>query len=195
MTVQSKTAARPSSVTTGAIAGSRKIYTSPAGRPDINVPFREVALEPTAREEPYRAYDTSGPYTDPAITIDLEAGLPPVRANWIAKRGFERIAARAVKDVDNGGASGDRLVPTCPAEHAVLGGKPGQLVTQFEFARAGIVTEEMIYVAHRENLAREAAVGRAAERLADGESYGAAVPEFITPEFVREEVARGRAII
>ena len=108
--------ARPSSVTTGAIAGSRKIYTSPTGRPDINVPVREVALEPTAREEPYRAYDTSGPYTDPAVTIDLEAGLPQVRANWIAKRGFERIAARAVKDVDNGGASGVHLVPTCPAE-------------------------------------------------------------------------------
>src|SRR5580704_11739984 len=104
MTVQSKTAARPSSVTTGPIIGSRKIYTSPAGRPDINVPFREIALEPTAREEPYRAYDTSGPYTDPAITIDLEAGLPPVRAEWIAGRGFDRIAARAVKDVDNGGA-------------------------------------------------------------------------------------------
>ena len=152
MTVQSKTAARPSSVTTGPIAGSRKIYTSPAGRPDINVPFREIALDPSAREEPYRAYDTSGPYTDPAVTIDLEAGLPPVRADWIAKRGFERIAARAVKDEDNGGASGDRLVPTCPAEHPILGGKPGQLVTQFEFARAGIVTEEMIYVAHRENL-------------------------------------------
>ena len=109
MTVQSKTAARPSSVTTGPIAGSRKIYTSPEGRADIAVPFREIALEPTAREEPYRAYDTSGPYTDPGVNIDLEAGLPPLRAEWIAKRGFDRIAARPVKDVDNGGASGDRL--------------------------------------------------------------------------------------
>src|SRR5262249_38434688 len=78
-------------------------------------PFREIALEPTAREEPYRAYDTSGPYTDPAVTIDLEAGLPPLRAEWIARRGFERIAPRAVKDVDNGGASGDRLRPPRPA--------------------------------------------------------------------------------
>src|SRR5690349_22928574 len=109
MTVQSKTAARPSSVTTGPIAGSRKIYTSPAGHPDIAVPFREIALEPTAREEPYRAYDTSGPYTDPSVTIDLETGLPPIRAQWIAKRGFDRIVPRPVKDVDNGGASGDRL--------------------------------------------------------------------------------------
>jgi phosphomethylpyrimidine synthase len=195
MTVQSKTAARPSSVTTGAIAGSRKIYTSPAGRPDINVPFREIALEPTAREEPYRAYDTSGPYTDPAVTIDLEAGLPPVRAEWIAKRGFERIAARVVKDVDNGGAAGDRLVPACPAEHTVLAGRPGKPVTQFEFARAGIITEEMIYVAHRENLGRQKALEGAAERRADGEDFGASIPEFITPEFVRDEIARGRAII
>src|SRR6201987_3156150 len=195
MTVQSKTAARPSRVTTGAIAGSRKGYTSPAGRPDIHVPFREIALDPTAREEPYRAPDTSGPYTDPAITIDLEAGLPPVRAEWIAKRGFERIAPRTVKDVDNGGASGDRLVPSCPAEHTVLAGKPGQPVTQFEFARAGIITEEMIYVAHRENLGRKKALEGAAERRADGEDFGAEIPEFITPEFVRDEIARGRAII
>ena len=195
MTVQSKTAARPSSVTTGPIAGSRKIYTSPAGRPDVHVPFREIALDPTAREEAYRAYDTSGPYTDPAITIDLEAGLPPLRADWITKRGFEALAPRAVKDVDNGGASGDRLVPTCPAEHPVLGGKPGQLVTQFEFARAGVVTEEMIYVAHRENLGRQKALDGAAERRADGEDFGASIPEFITPEFVRDEIARGRAII
>jgi phosphomethylpyrimidine synthase len=195
MTVQSKTAARPSSVTTGPIAGSRKIYTSPAGRPDINVPFREIALDPTAREEPYRAYDTSGPYTDPAVPIDLEAGLPPVRAEWIAKRGFERIAARPVKDVDNGGASGERLVPTCPAELPVLRGKTGQLVTQYEFARAGIVTEEMIYVAHRENLGRQKALAGATERRADGEDFGAEIPEFITPEFVRDEIARGRAII
>ena len=195
MTVQSKTAARPNSVTTGPIAGSRKIYTSPAGRPDINVPFREIALDPSAREEPYRAYDCSGPYTDPAVTIDLEAGLPPVRAEWIAKRGFERIAARPVKPIDNGGASGDRLVPACPAEHPILGGKPGQLVTQIEFARAGIITEEMIYVAHRENLGRQKMLAGAEERLADGESFGAEIPAFITPEFVRSEIARGRAII
>jgi len=97
MTVQSKSAARPSSVTTGPIAGSRKIYSSPEGRPDIRVPFREIALDPSAREEPYRAYDCSGPYTDPSIAINLEAGLPPIRAAWIAKRGFDRITPRAVK--------------------------------------------------------------------------------------------------
>ena len=195
MTVQSKTAVRPSSVTTGAIVGSRKVYTSPAGRPDIHVPFREIALDPSAREEPYRAYDCSGVYTDPAVTIDLEAGLPPVRAQWLAKRGFARIAARTVKPEDNGGASGDKLVPACPAELPVYGGKPGQLVTQYEFARAGIITEEMIYVAHRENMGRQTMLDGAAERVADGESFGAEIPPFITPEFVRSEIARGRAII
>ncbi|MGH7152652.1 MAG: phosphomethylpyrimidine synthase ThiC, partial [Acetobacteraceae bacterium] len=195
MTVQSKTAARPSSVTTGPIIGSRKIFSSPAERQDIAVPFREIALDPSAREEPYRAYDTSGPYTDPALTIDLAAGLPPVRRDWIARRGFDRLDARAVKPEDNGGAAGDRLVPLCPADHPVYGGRPGQLVTQYEFARAGVVTEEMIYIAHRENLGRQAMLEGAADRRADGEDFGAAIPAFITPEFVREEVARGRAII
>jgi phosphomethylpyrimidine synthase len=195
MTVQSKTAARPDTVTTGPIAGSRKIYTSPEGRADVRVPFREIALDPTAREEPYRAYDTSGVYTDPSVTIDLAAGLLPIRAEWLAKRGFARIDARGVKPEDNGGASGDRLVPLCPADHPVYGGKPNQHVTQLEFARAGIITEEMLYVAHRENLGRQKALEGAAERRADGEDFGAEIPEFITPEFVRSEIARGRAII
>src|ERR1700744_2952000 len=115
MTVQSKSAARPSSVTTGPIAGSRKIYTSPAGRPDINVPFREIALDPSAREEPVRVYDCSGPYTAPAISVARPPGLPPVRAEWLAKRGFDRIAPRAVKPEDNGNIGSDKLVPACPA--------------------------------------------------------------------------------
>ena len=196
MTVQTKPAsARPDTVTTGPIAGSRKIYTSPEGRPDILVPFREIALDPSAREEPFRTYDTSGPYTDPAVTIDLEAGLPPVRREWIAKRGFATIAPRAVKPEDNGHVSAERMVPPCPAERRILGGKLGQPVTQIEFARAGIVTEEMIYVAHRENLGRAKMLAGAEERRADGEDFGAAIPAFVTPEFVRQEIASGRAII
>ena len=79
MTVQSKSAARPSSVTTGPIIGSHKIYTSPEGRPDIRVPFREITLDPSAREEPYRAYDCSGPYTDTGVKIDLEAACFQLR--------------------------------------------------------------------------------------------------------------------
>jgi phosphomethylpyrimidine synthase len=195
MTVQSKSAARPSEVTTGPIVGSHKIYSSPPGRPDVRVPFREIPLDPSAREEPYRAYDCSGPYTDTGAQIDLEAGLPPLRAEWIAKRGFERIAARAVKPEDNGNVAADKMVPACPAEHPIFGGRPGQLVTQYEFARAGVITEEMIFVAHRENLGRAKALEEAEARIADGESFGAEIPPFITPEFVRSEIARGRAII
>jgi phosphomethylpyrimidine synthase len=191
MTVQTK----PAAVTTGPIIGSRKVYSSPAGRPDIAVPFREIALHPSANEEPLRIYDTSGPYTDPASTISLEDGLPTLRAPWLAKRGFEQIAARAVKPEDNGNIGTDKLVPECPAPRAVLGGKPGQLVTQLEFARAGIITEEMIYVAHRENLGRATMLEDAEARITDGESFGAAIPAFVTPEFVRDEIARGRAII
>src|ERR1700727_3749318 len=101
MTVQSKSAARPSQVTTGPIVGSHKIYLSPPGRPDIRVPFREIPLDPSAREEPYRAYDCSGPYTDTGVTVDLEAGLPPVRAEWLAQRGFDRITPRAGEAAGN----------------------------------------------------------------------------------------------
>jgi phosphomethylpyrimidine synthase len=118
-----------------------------------------------------------------------------VREGWIAGRGFEAIAGRAVKPEDNGGVGADRLVPPCPAERTVRAGHPGARVTQLEFARAGLITEEMIYAAHRENLAREAALDGARERLGDGERFGAAIPDFVTPEFVRDEIARGRAIL
>ncbi len=191
MTYQQK----PSSVTTGPIYGSRKVYSSPADRADISVPFREVVLDPSAREEPVRLYDTSGPYTENGPAIDLAAGLPQIRGEWIARRGFAAASARAVKPEDNGFVPADRLVPACPAPRALLEGRTGQLVTQFEFARAGMVTEEMIYVAHRENIGRAQALAEAGERIADGESFGAEIPEFVTPEFVRSEIARGRAII
>jgi phosphomethylpyrimidine synthase len=191
MTVQTK----PAAVTTGPIVGSRKIYSSPEGRPDIRVPFREIALHPTANEPPFQTYDTSGPYTDTATTIDLNAGLAPIRAPWLAKRGFERIAARAVRPEDNGNVADDKLVAECPADHGVLAGVAGKPVTQFEFARRGIITEEMIYVAHRENLGRAKMLESAEATRADGEAFGAEIPAFVTPEFVRSEIARGRAII
>jgi len=191
MTYQQK----PSAVTTGPITGSRKIYSSPADRPDILVPLREIVLDPSAKEEPVRLYDCSGPYTESNAVIDLAAGLPPVRAPWLAKRGFAPATARAVKPEDNGFVPADRLVPACPAAPALLEGRDGQLVTQYEFARAGVITEEMIYVAHRENLGRAAALPEAEARVADGESFGAEIPAFVTPEFVRSEIARGRAII
>ncbi|MDA8250894.1 MAG: phosphomethylpyrimidine synthase ThiC [Rhodospirillales bacterium] len=187
--------AKPAAVTTGPIAGSRKVYSSPEGRPDIAVPFREIDLHPSANEAPLRLYDTSGPYTDPALPIDLQAGAPSVRDSWIARRGFADATPRAVRPEDNGHAAGDKLVPHCPAPRRLRAGVAGRPVTQLEFARAGIVTEEMIYVAHRENLGRAKMPDGAAERRADGEDFGAAIPEFVTPEFVRAEIAAGRAII
>ena len=189
-----KAPAAPESVTTGPIVGSHKVYASPKGHADIRVPFREIALS-DPNEPPVRVYDASGPYSEADARVDLAAGLAPVREAWIAARGYAAIAGRAIKPEDNGSVSTERLAPHCPAKRTLRAGAPGQLVTQYEFARAGIVTEEMVYVAHRENLAREAAVAGAQERLADGESFGAAIPEFVTPEFVRSEVARGRAII
>ena len=186
--------ARPQAVTTGPITGSRKVYAAVAGHPDIRVPFREIGLS-DPNEAPVRVYDPSGPYTHTDAAIDLNAGLPGLRDPWIARRGYATVTPRAVKPEDNGFVPEDKLVAPCPAERTIRKAAPGQMVTQYEFARAGIVTEEMIYVAHRENLAREAMLPGAQAALADGNSFGAALPAFITPEFVREEVARGRAII
>ncbi|MGJ0427342.1 phosphomethylpyrimidine synthase ThiC [Methylocystis sp.] len=185
----------PASVTTGPIGKSRKVYSSPKERDDIRVPYREIALDPSSGEPPLRVYDPSGPYTCASFTPNLSAGLPAARP-WLATRaGLEAYQGRGIKPEDNGFAEGERLVPPCPAERRLYRAAGAQPVTQLEFARAGIVTEEMIYVAHRENLCRERALDVANERLADGESFGAAIPEFVTPEFVREEIARGRAII
>jgi len=184
----------PQSVTTGPIQGSRKVYASPAGRPDIRVPLREIALSDPL-EPPVRVYDPSGPYTEADAVIDLAAGAPLVREAWISSRGYAAVAPRPVKPEDNGNISVEKLVAPCPAARTVRRGAAGQRVTQYEFARAGIVTEEMVFVAHRENLAREAALAEAEAKIADGESFGASIPPHITPEFVRDEVARGRAII
>jgi phosphomethylpyrimidine synthase len=186
--------AAPDSVTTGPIFGSRKVYAEPRAFPGLKVPFREIRLT-DPNEPPVRVYDPSGPYTETDAPIDLAKGLPQVRREWLAKRGLETVTPRAVKPEDNGNVSPEKLVAACPAERAVLRAPAGTMITQYEFARAGIVTEEMAYVAFRENLAREAALDGAAARRADGDSFGASIPEFVTPEFVRDEVARGRAII
>lgn len=186
--------AAPQSVTTGPIIGSRKIYVAAPEHPDMRVPFREVVLS-TDAEPPVRIYDPSGPYTETDASIDLNAGLIQPRRAWLDARGFEVVAGRAVTAADNGNISAEQLVPACPAQRPILQAKPGQMTTQYEFAKAGIITPEMIYVAHRENLGRAAMLEGARERHADGESFGASVPEFVTPEFVREEIARGRAII
>ncbi|RYB06019.1 phosphomethylpyrimidine synthase ThiC [Lichenibacterium ramalinae] len=184
----------PDSVTTGPIVGSRKVYAAPAAHPNIRVPFREIALS-DPKEPPVRVYDPSGPYTEADARIDLRRGLPAIREGWIAGRGFDVVAGRALRPEDNGNLPDDRIAEACPAHRTLRAARDGRMATQYEFARAGIVTEEMVYVAHRENLAREGAHAEAAARLADGDSFGAALPDFVTPEFVRSEIARGRAII
>jgi len=183
-------------VTTGPIQGSRKIYDAPEGHPDVLVPFREIPLHESSGEAPFKVYDPSGPYTETDAKIDLEAGLPRIREAWIAERGdVESYAGRNVKPEDNGNATGKHLARDFPNKAAPLRGIGDNMVTQFEYARAGIITKEMIYIAHRENLGRTTALTRANAAIADGESFGASIPAHITPEFVRDEVARGRAVI
>src|SRR5712672_2913733 len=183
-------------VTTGPLPSSRKIFVTPDEAPDVRVPLREIMLSEGAGEPNLLVYDTSGPYTDPAVTIDVNKGLPRNRTAWVLERGgVEAYEGRAVKPVDNGNVSGDHAAKAFDAYHKPLRGLDGHMITQLEFARAGIITREMIYVAMRENLGRKQQHERAEAALADGESFGANIPAFITPEFVRSEIARGRAII
>ncbi len=182
-----------SGVATGAIPGSRKVHEAGTLWPDIRVPFREVAVHPSANEPPVTLYDPSGPYTDPSVDIDINRGLPRTREPWVVSRGDVEVVAnpREVRPEDNGGASGAHLAPAFTAPRRVYRARAGAAVTQLDYARRGIITPEMEYVAIRENLRRQASD----PALRDGEDFGASIPDFVTPEFVRDEVARGRAII
>ena len=183
-------------VTTGPIAGSKKIYATPDAAPDLRVPLREVALTPSAKEDPIPLYDTSGPFTDPNVVIDVEKGISRARIAWVRERGgVEEYEGRAIQPVDNGNVSGKHLARGFPINHKPLRALDGKPVTQYEWAKLGVITKEMIYVAERENLGRKKQLARAEAAAADGESFGASVPLFVTPEFVRSEIARGRAII
>ncbi|MDH4742524.1 phosphomethylpyrimidine synthase ThiC [Sphingomonas sp. CBMAI 2297] len=177
-------------VTTGAIRGSKKIHVGP-----LKVAMREIHLEPGSGEPPVRVYDTSGPYTDPDARIDIMAGLPELRRAWIRGRGdVVEVPQREVRPEDNGQLGPDRsggVQPFPNVRKQVLRARPGMNVSQMHYARKGIVTPEMEYVAERENLGRE----RLKEYARDGQGWGAAIPDYVTPEFVRDEVARGRAII
>jgi phosphomethylpyrimidine synthase len=172
---------------------SRKVYRAGSLHPDLRVPMREIVLHPSSGEPPLTVYDPSGPYSDPAVTIDIEAGLARVRERWIAARGdTEPYPGRHVQLIDNGLAPGAKAAPEFPVRRPPLRARAGQAVTQLAYARGGIVTPEMEYVAVRENLGRERAAAGAAR---DGNSWGAAIPEHVTPEFVRAEIAAGRAIL
>src|SRR5215210_1229863 len=143
-------------VTTGPIVGSRKTYTTPEAAPDLRVPLREIMLDPSANEPPVAVYDSSGVYTDDNAGIDVEQGLKRTRVEWVRERGgIEEYEGRPIKPVDNGNVTGKHLArtfPHTPKPWRALDGKP---VTQFEWARLGVITKEMIYVAERENLGRK----------------------------------------
>ncbi|MBT3069381.1 phosphomethylpyrimidine synthase ThiC [Rhodomicrobium sp. Az07] len=183
----------PVRVTTGSLPGSRKVFAEAA--PGVRVPFREIALHESSGEPPFRVYDTSGPYSDEATRIDVHAGLVRHRDAWVKHRAVEAYEGRAVKPEDDGNVGDAHRARQFSHRYPVYRAADGQPLTQLELARAGVITEEMVYIANRENLGRTAALERAKEALADGENFGAAIPEFITPDFVRDEVARGRAII
>ena len=194
---------------------SRKIYVE-GSRADLRVPMREIRQSDTPAamgaepNPPVFVYDCSGPYTDPAADIDIRRGIAGVRSGWIAERGD------TVELTEAGSAYGRQRKADTALDHLRFPGlqrKPrraaeGRNVTQLHYARAGIVTPEMEYIAIRENLLRERylesllAAGPTGKRMFDllgrqhrGQSFGASVPEQVTAEFVRDEVARGRAII
>jgi phosphomethylpyrimidine synthase len=179
-------------VVTESLPASRKVFRSGTLHPQLRVPMREIALHPSAGEPPLTVYDSSGPYTDPAVSIDIGQGLPRIREAWIAARGdAEAYPGRRVQLLDNGLGAGGKAAPEFPLRRAPLRAAGSRAVTQLAYARAGIITPEMEYVAIRENVGREARAALAC----DGNAWGAAIPDYVTPEFVRAELAAGRAII
>ncbi len=193
MTVFNPIVSSTPTVSTGPLPASTKIYKTGHIHPDIRVPMREIAVHPTAGEPNVAVYDSSGPYSDPSAEIDIARGIPRVRESWLAAQGdVHSYDGRRVIPADNGFATGERLTPEFPIRNNPLKAKDGKAVTQLAYARAGIITREMEYVAIRENLGRESAKNGA---VRDGESFGASIPDHVTPDFVREEIARGRAII
>ena len=199
--------ARDAQVDAAAIAplpNSRKIHVQ-GSRPDLRVPMREIAQSETPAlfgaevNPPLVVYDTSGPYTDPTATIDIRRGLPALRAPWIAERGDVQSLPGPSSAFGRARLADPELATLrFDLARKPLGAKPGANVTQMHYARRGVVTPEMEFVALRENLQRErmlATLPAMVTRQHPGQGFGAAIPEFITPEFVRDEVARGRAII
>ncbi|HAP40425.1 MAG TPA: phosphomethylpyrimidine synthase, partial [Nitrospira sp.] len=212
------------------LPASRKVYFETNGstvnelKHNLRVPFREISLNPSKNMDgsleenpPVRVYDTSGPWTDPDTSHDVRDGLPALRRDWIVARGdVEEYEGRAILPQDNGyltkgaeeiaKANERGALEEFPGlRRAPLRAKSGQCVTQMYYARKGIITPEMEYVAIRENLGHSersslAGIAERSDRSSllhqhRGESFGASIPEFVTPEFVRDEVARGRAII
>ena len=199
--------ARDAKVDAAAVAplpASRKIHVV-GSRPDVRVPMREIAQSDTPASfgaevnPPLAVYDTSGPYTDPTVDIDIRSGLPPLRARWIEERGDSAeldglTSAYGRARLADAELAGMRFDLHRKPRRA----RSGANVSQMHYARRGIITPEMEFIAIRENMKREETLRSLPElvtRQHPGQSFGAAIPAAITPEFVRDEVARGRAII
>ena len=182
------------------LPNSRKVYVQ-GSRPDIQVPMREITQSDTPaamgaeKNPPIFVYDTSGPYTDPAVKIDIRSGLAPLREPWITERNDTELLPDLTSEYGRRRAVDPKLAelrfnlkrhPRCA--------KTGMNVSQMHYARKGIITPEMEYIAIRENQRRDG-LSELITRQHPGQSFGAAIPKVMTPEFVRDEVARGRAII
>ena len=188
-------------VTTGALPGSEKFYVQ-GSREDLRVPMRRIKMSPTIdtdgtklENEDVVVYDTSGPYTDPAYTVDLQKGLPKVRERWIEERG-DTVRLEELSSEYGRMRQADKSLDSLRFEHVNTHprvAKTGRQITQMYYARQGIITPEMEYVAIRENQLADQI--REKYKKEKGEAFGAQIPDYITPEFVRQEVAAGRAII
>ncbi len=179
---------------------SQKIYVS-GSRPDLRVPMREISLDDTPtdfggeKNPPVRVYDTSGPYTDPAVKIDLREGLPDLRTPWILERDDTELLNENSSTFTNARLHDPKLAHLrFNLKRQPRKAKPGRNVSQMHYAKQGIITPEMEYIAIRENMALAQAKERG-DVQHPGQSFGAAIPDEITSEYVRDEVARGRAII
>jgi len=184
-------------VTHGPLPASEKIYVEGERLGGIRVPMRNIHTHESANEPPLTVYDTSGIYTDPNAEIDIDSGLPRIREGWIEDRGdTELYEGRDVKPEDNGNIGEDKLVPQFPIANQPRRAKAGvESISQLAYARQGIITPEMEYVAIRENMLRNVSPEEAVKLKAEAERWGAEIPDVVTPEFVRDEVGRGRAII
>ncbi len=207
---QNQNSSGKNGITTQPLPASHKMYVHSHQRPDVSVPMRAIVVSATRAGHPGNGhanppvvvYDTSGPYTDPNVETDIRKGLRPLRLNWIeARSDVEEIAGGGHSNANGKNVSKDGSQTECFPEASrrpILRARPGRNVTQMYYAKKGIVTPEMEYIAIRENLGRQKALENGANgnpRTTTGSSFGAAIPKFVTPEFVRDEVARGRAII
>jgi phosphomethylpyrimidine synthase len=197
-------------MSTEPLASSHKIYIESQRRPDVRVAMRAIHLSGAQnghngnghggeKQAPLTVYDTSGPYTDPNVKTEIRRGLQALRADWINARGdVEELSAPSYqppvgKNGQRNGSSTERFPDE--SRRPILRAKPGRNVSQMHYARQGIITPEMEYIALRENIGRQQALENGQSRTHNGYSFGAALPKFVTAEFVRDEVARGRAII